>query len=122
MTDFRGTFETCWALAIGTKLLAEDPEFCEPIMVAKDRKRDLTPEQRETAVQRAIKRTGMRGFTVGRDWVASPHVRRPHFAICWTGQGRTAPRLVPVKGSIVRRSELLKIPTGYKTYDDESSV
>ena len=111
-----------WGIAVGTRLLAQDPEFCEPILLSKDRKRDLTPEQQEAAVRRAIKRTGMRGFTIGRDCVSSPHVRRPHFAIRWTGKGRTVPRLVPVKGSIVRRSELLKIPTGYKTYDDESSA
>jgi len=117
--DIRDAFSACWSLAIGTRLLADDPDFCEPILLAKDHNRDLTPEQREKAIQRAIKRTGKRGFTIGRDWVASPHIRRPHFAIRWTGKGRSVPRLVPVKGSIVRRSELLKIPTGYKTYDDE---
>lgn len=109
----------CWAIAVGTQLLSNDPRFCEPILLAKDRGKAITPEQYNRAVERARKRTGMRGYTIGRDWIASPHVRRPHFAIRWTGKGRGTPRLVPVKGCIVRRSELLRIPTGYKTYEDE---
>ena len=106
-------------LAVGVLILAQDEKSCEPILLTKDRKRRLTDEQYEMAVARARQRTGMRGCSIGRDWIASPHVRRPHFAIRWTERGRTTPRLVPVKGCIVRRSELLEVPTGYKSYQDE---
>jgi hypothetical protein len=106
-------------LAVGVLILAQDKQAYEPILLAKDRKRNLTGAQHEVAVARAIRIYGMRGCTIGHDWIASPHVRRPHFAIRWTGTGRTTPRLVPVKGCIVRRSELLEVPTGYKSYPDE---
>lgn len=106
-------------LAVGVLLLARDDRFAEPILLAKDRSKDLDPEQYEKAVERARKRTGRRGFTIGRDWMASPHVRRKHFR--WISKGRTTPKLIPVKGCIVRRSELLQVPTGYKVYDDEHS-
>lgn len=112
----------CGRLAVGVLLLAQDERFVEPILLARDRERELPPDAFEKAVERARNRTGMRGFTIGRDWVASPHVRRAHFAIRWTEKGRTTPRLVPVKGCIVRRSELLKVPTGYKTYADEDEA
>jgi hypothetical protein len=107
-------------LAVGVLILAQDDRFVEPILLAKDRARDLTPEQRELAIERAYKRTRMRGYSIGRDWIASPHVRRPHLALRWTGKGRTTPKLVPVKGCMVRRSDLLEVPTGYVIYDDET--
>ena len=113
-------YQLATRLAIGVLLLAQDDRFLEPILLAKDRERDLTPDQRQQAIERACRRTQMRGFAIGRDWIASPHVRRPHFAIRWTGEGRTTPRLVAVKGCIVRRSELLTVPTGYQVYGDES--
>ena len=113
-------YQLATRLAIGVLLLAQDDRFVEPILLAKDRERVLTQEQRERAIERACRRTQMRGFAIGRDWISSPHVRRPHFAIRWTGEGRTTPRLVAVKGCIVRRTELLTVPTGYKIYDDET--
>ena len=42
------------------------------------------------------------------------HYRRPHLQIYHTGKGRTIPRLVNVRGCIVHREIVAKIPTGYE--------
>ena len=62
--------------------------------------------------------------TSGKDFerTVSPHMRVPHFAIRWTGKGRTKPKLVPVKGSLVNREKILPIPTGYLDKPAEAEV
>ena len=50
----------------------------------------------------------------------APHFRRPHFAIRWTGKGGAVPRMVPVKGSVVKRQLATDVPTGYM--DDDKDV
>jgi hypothetical protein len=100
------------SLAIGVAVLAKDERYAEPILLNRDSKRLLTPEQMKQAIERA-KRNGRNGMSIGKDIEVSPHVRRPHMAIRWTGIGATTPRLVPVSGCLVRRSELFPVPTGY---------
>lgn len=102
-------------LCIGVVMLAKDPEFAERILLNRDRKRiDRldTPEKMQLAVDRAI-RNGRNGWTIGEHLEVSPHTRRPHFAIRWTGKGSAIPKLRPVKGCVVKRSKLYPIPTGY---------
>lgn len=101
------------SLAAGVCLLAHDRRFVEPILLARDRGKEFTtPEDYQKAVERAKKR-GRNGFTLGKDLQISPHMRRPHFAIRWTGAGRTTPKLVPIKGSVINRSKIYPVPTGY---------
>lgn len=100
------------SMAIGVSVLAKDERYAEPILLNRDAQKLLTPEQKQQAIERA-KRNGRNGIAIGKDVDVSPHVRRPHMAIRWTGKGASVPRLVPVSGCLVKRSELFPVPTGY---------
>lgn len=102
-------------LCLGVIMLSKDPEFAVRILLNRDRKRIdrlNTPEKMKLAVDRAI-RNGRNGWTIGEHLEVSPHTRRPHFAIRWTGPGRLVPKLRPIKGCIVKSSRIYPIPTGY---------
>jgi hypothetical protein len=105
------------SLTVGTILLAQDKRFMEPILLKRDQGKQLDEEGLQRAIERA-KRNGRNGFNLGRGLEISPHLRKPHFAIRWTGKGSTVPRLVPIKGCVVSRNKLFPIPTGY--LDSES--
>lgn len=96
-------------VAVGVLMLAGDPEFCSPVILSKDIGK---PIDERLAVLRA-KRRGVVGFTIGKSIAIGPHVRRPHFAIRWTGKGYATPRYVPVKGCMVHKNKLTSVPTGY---------
>jgi hypothetical protein len=100
-------------LAIGILMLASDAEYCTPMLLNRDIDRKLEGGDLEKAIERA-KRNGKHGFDLGKSVEVSPHYRRPHFAIRWTGQGAAVPRLVPVKGSIINKELLGDVPTGYE--------
>ncbi len=92
-------------------MLNDDPEFVTPVVLKRDRlkyRETLDPKY----VTKAIRR-GEHGWDVGAHVAASPHFRRPHFAIRWTGKGGAVPKLRPVKGCIVRRDRIADVPTGY---------
>lgn len=114
--DVRSEMELRVRLAMGVMLLAADPRYCEPVLLNRDRDKVMTDTERQQALDRAKKR-GNFGFDLGRDVEVSPHFRRPHFAIRWTGKGSTVPRLVPVKGAIINEGLITNVPTGYA--DDE---
>lgn len=99
-------------IAIGVMLLASDPRFCEPILLNRDKGKLLSESGLADAVLRA-KRRGQFGFDIGAQIELSPHFRRPHFAIRWTGKGSEVPRLVPVKGSVINEKLITCVPTGY---------
>jgi len=44
---------------------------------------------------------------------AAEAYRRLHPALVWTGHGRTVPRIVLRKGSVVHRDVLAQAPTGF---------
>ncbi len=97
-------------LACTLCLLGNDPEIIEPDVLAKDREK--WERTRDPAiVERAVRR-GKRGWLVGARIEVIPHVRRPHMALRWTGPGGAVPKIVPVKGSIVHREKIEKLPTG----------
>lgn len=97
--------------AVGVLLLARDPDFFQPSILNKDEHRRDSFDM-GFLVDRA-KRRGKFGFELGRNIDVCPHMRRPHFAIRWTGKGGSVPRLVPVKGSIIHRSKAMEIPSGF---------
>ena len=97
-------------------LLEQDPNLIEPDVLADDRRR--YEETRDAAlVARAVRR-GKRGWNIGAHLDVSPHWRRPHFALRWTGPSGKVPRIVPVKGAIVRLTALKQVPTGTMADDD----
>lgn len=110
-----GLEETAFKIAISCHLLANDPSIIQPDVLAADRdKFDATGDPKY--IEKA-KRRGIIGWRIGEAYEACPHYRRPHFALRHTGKGRTVPRIVAVKGSVVHRSKIEKVPTGYITPD-----
>jgi hypothetical protein len=109
-------------LAIGVILLSRNQDFVEPILLQRDRHKKFdSQEAYDAAVQRAIRR-GVNGHTIGKHLEVSPHIRAPHFGIRWTGKGHAIPKLVPIKGCVVKRSQLYPIPTGYLGDEETSHV
>lgn len=109
-------------IAAGITILASQPEMIERVLLAKD---VLKGRSGPDAERRAMQR-GVNGWSIGKNLEGfsrdvSGHIRRPHFAIRWTEKGRKTPKLVPVKGSIVHRSKLTTIPTGYLDKPDPSA-
>lgn len=101
-------------VVVGTMILASQPEMIDRVLLAKD---VLYGRTGPSAERRAVKR-GINGWSIGKNLEGfgrdvSGHIRRPHFAIRWTGKGGETPRLVPVKGSVVNRSKITTVPTGY---------
>lgn len=97
-------------IGFGVMLLAADPDFIKPVLLKCDQGRNIDTE---TLKKRAHQR-GLVGYEIGADMEVSPHFRRPHFAIRWTGKGSEVPKLVPVKGAIIHKSRMQEIPTGYE--------
>jgi len=96
-------------------LMDRDPDLFEPDVLTEDK-----PKFEETRdpkfVEKAIHRNKY-GWNIGAHLDISPHWRKPHFALRWTGPGHAMPRIVPVRGAIVRLHSLKDIPTG--RLDDE---
>jgi len=91
-------------------LLDNDPSVIEPDVLSKDRtKFEETGDQKY--VDKAHRRDKV-GWNVGRQIEVSPHYRRPHMMLAWTGPGRSVPKIVPRRGTIVHRQKVEKIPTG----------
>jgi len=89
-------------------LLHGNPDYFEPVLLAKDNGKEATPQR----ITKAKKR-GVHGTHVGRKFESIPHYRRPHFATRWTGKGGATPKIVPVRGSIVKQKRMVEMPTGY---------
>ena len=96
-------------------LLENDPSVIEPDVLSKDRdKYENTGDQKY--VDKAHRR-GKVGWNVGRHIEVSPHYRRPHMALVWTGHGRAVPKIVPRQGSVVHRELVEKVPSGFAGCD-----
>lgn len=97
-------------IAIAIIMLDNDPTIIDREVLSKDRlKWEQTRDPKY--IEKAAKR-GINGWRIGEKIEVLPHFRRPHFAIRWTGPGRTIPKLRPISGSIVHRDLVTKVPTG----------
>jgi hypothetical protein len=70
-------------------------------------------EDTRLAMVEAAKRRGKYGWNIGADIECIPHYRRPHPALVRVGKGRMLSRIVMRKGSVVHKSKLTTIPTGF---------
>lgn len=102
-------------LCVCLALLNNDPSIITPDVLAKDAARwaSASEEERESMVAMAHRR-GKRGWNVGAAIEYAPHYRRPHPALVRVGKGRTFSRIIMRKGSVVHRSKLTEVPSGYE--------
>lgn len=100
-------------------LMAGNKDPCElisPVVLNADRdKYDLN---KDTKYISKAKKRGVVGWDIGKNIEFSPHMRRPHFGLRWTEKGRTVPKIVPIKGCIVRRNKLTDVPTGFLSKEE----
>jgi hypothetical protein len=101
----------CVRLCCSLCLLENDPSVIEPDVLSKDRAKFEGSGDRKY-IEKAHRR-GKVGWNVGRRIEVAPHYRRPHMTLVWTGRGRTVPRVVPRKGSVVHREMVEKLPSGF---------
>ena len=106
---------SCVRLAVCVCVIGSDPEIVRPDVLAKDRDKFNTADEtaKQVIVDRAIRR-GKFGFNFGAIFETSPHYRRTHPALYWTGEGRTIPKIIWRKATIVKRQKITSIPTGKK--------
>lgn len=110
---------------IGALMLANDPMLVEPIVLNRDaiKYKTASVEERLKIEDRAARNKG-RGWAIGKGFEeqceVSPHFRKSHLALFWTGKGRTVPRLQLRKGCLVKHRKLAEMPTGY--HDDEQET
>jgi hypothetical protein len=111
-------------LIIGIALLSQDTDWLVPEPLKKD-----LAKYEESGDERLIDRAHRRGkrcWSIGRQIETAAHLRRPHFAVRWMrpenakqyiGEKATGkelmPILRPIKGSVVQRDRIKKIPTDY---------
>lgn len=104
-------------MCVGVLLIGNDSDLVEPDVLSKDRQR--WEETRDYSIVERAQRRGKVGWIIGRKMESIPHYRRPHLAIRWTEKGRSVPRIVPIKGSVVHRKKITDVPMGY--LDDEEN-
>ena len=98
-------------LAVAVGVLANDPDLIEPDVLNDDERKysaTLDPKYIDKAHRR-----GKVGWHIGRKMDLVPHIRRSHLALMHTGPGRTVPRIVMRKGSVVKRHKATEVPTGF---------
>jgi hypothetical protein len=95
-------------------LLDNDPEIICPDVLSKDALEwDSASEHDRAIMAERAKARGKVGWNIGAAIEVMPHLRRPHPALVWTGQGRAIPKIVLRRGSLVHRNKLSSVPTGF---------
>lgn len=105
----------------GVAILANDPTIVQPIVLNRDLlKYNNSDEATKKYLEDRAARINGRGFGVGeglenelKSTSVSPHVRKPHMALFWTGKGRTIPVLQLRRGAFIHPAEATEVPTGY---------
>lgn len=100
-------------------LIGDDPELVTPDILSKDAEKyeRATIEQKKIIEERA-KRRGKNGFDLGKQMEVSPHLRQSHLALFRVGKGRKNYIIKRRKGSIIHKSKITKIPTGFEENQD----
>lgn len=99
-------------------LINNDPDIIAPdILVSdKDKWANASEEERLRLIERAKERD-KNGWNVGAGIEHIPHYRRPHPALVRVGKGRTLSRIVMRKGSVVHRSKMTSVPSGFGVHE-----
>jgi hypothetical protein len=97
-------------------LIGNDPELVCPDVIAKEREKFEQGDEKtkKKIIEKSIRR-GKYGFNLGANLEMIPHYRRPHFALVWTGKGKSTAKVVMRKGSIVHREKIIEVPTGFNS-------
>ena len=95
-------------------LISQDSELITPDVLSKhsEKYKTATPYERECMVAMAHRR-GKKGWDVGAEIEYSPHYRRPHPALVRVGKGRISARIVMRRGSVVHRTKITNVPSGF---------
>lgn len=103
-------------------VVRNDPEFIQPAVLSKHRM--LWEQTKDQALVAKAKERGVVGWEVGKNVTieVSPHYRRAHFGIRWTGPKATVPKLVPIKGCSVKSTKISDVPTGYLDLEETCSA
>ena len=102
-------------LCVCLSLLDNDPSIICPDVLAKDAdKWEKASEEDRARMLSMAHRRGKVGWNVGASIECIPHYRRPHPALVRVGKGRTLSRIVMRKGSVVHRTKLTEVPSGYE--------
>lgn len=108
----------CVKLCLTLRLIGDDPDLIQPDVLSKDRIRwKAGDEELKRRLEDKARRRGKNGFMIGSlldSAGVSPHIRKPHLSLYWTGKGRKTPKILMRKGSVVHREKIEKIPTGYQ--------
>lgn len=105
----------CAKLVCTICLLDNNPELIEPDVLSADREK--WEATRDPKYIEKAKRRHKFGFNVGRGIEVIPHVRRPHPALVWTEKGRTVPKIVMRRGSVIHFDKVKQVPTGFQDGD-----
>ena len=103
--------DDCIRLCCSLCLLENDPSVISPDVLATDRSK-YAQSGDERYVEKAHRR-GKIGWDVGCRIEVLPHYRRPHMMLAWTGTGRSVPKIVPRKGSVIHRQAVERLPSGF---------
>lgn len=102
-------------IALTVLMLADDPDVITRDVLAKhqsqyDKEND---EGWKRKAEEKAKNNHVFGWSIGKNIEVAPHVRRPHWAVRWTGPGKKIPQIRPIKGCKVNWDKLTKVPTGH---------
>lgn len=100
-------------LIVAICLIGKDPDIVDELCLTDDQRKfdEGDIETRRKLLEKAARR-GKIAWAVGRHVEIAPGFRRPHFGFRWCGVGRTALRLRPISGCIVKRKLITEVPTG----------
>lgn len=112
--EFIELYRTAVRIILAVCLLDKDPDLILPdfntteqiIWDAAD------AERRKELLALALARPRS-GWTIGAGIEHCPHIRRGHLFLCPCGAGRRDRKIRWRKGSVVHRSKIVEIPTGY---------
>lgn len=106
-------------IALTTCMLKDDPEIITRDVLNKqqDKYDSEKNESRKTGMEDKAKRNGVFGWSIGKNIEVTPHFRRPHWGLRYTGPNGSIPQIVPVKGCKVNGNKLTTAPNGHMLED-----